>query len=316
MQSARAMLAPLPPCPMPFDRFTSEILDIYGAAGQPATRAKMAQVLAEFAGLCPSTADIGLHAISQWLSSPMVRSRSDMTRRSLLSSFRAACAIGAGQGYCSNPFVMWSLDRWVPEPDPEDLDRPWLARSGKEISRILQRAVCQARGGSWKARRTEALTFMAAFTGARAKEVLGALAMDIDLDKSLFHIRPNPRRKLKTKGSRRSLPLHPELRSALRSWLPVCGTWLIPQVSRRGPWFHGTIGYRPLDAVRQLGEQVAIEGLTLATFRHTFATLAEEWGWKEAQIQRWLGHTRPETQRTYRHGSIALLREAAESIRF
>lgn len=292
--------------PIPFSQFTAEICDIYRAASQPATLAKVEQVLSEFSPLCASTADVNLHAISIWLSGPSCRRRAVMTRRSLLSTFRAACALGAGQSYLINPFLTWDLNRWLPAPDPEDLDRPWLCRSGAEISRLLRRAACEARGGSRRARRTWALVYLAAYTGARAKEILGAQAADVDLAAGLFRIRPNGLRKLKTRGSRRDLPLHPELRKVLVDYLPGCGTWLIPQWSGRGPWFHGTSGYKPCEVVRQLGERVAVQGLTLSSFRHTFATLAEDRGFGELQLQRWLGHTRPTTQQTYRHRRVAM----------
>ncbi len=300
---------------VPFSQFAGEVLDIYRAAREPATVHKMAQILGEFQPLCPTTGDVNLHAISLWLSSSSCRRRAVMTRRSLLSTFRTACALGAGMHYCSNPFSTWDLDKWIPAPDPEDLDRSWLS-SGTEISRVLRRAHCEARGGDWKTRRTRALVFMAAYTGARAKEILGAQKADVDLAAGLFRIKPNARRKLKTRGSRRDLPLHPELARVLADYMPGCGIWLIPQRSGRGPWFHGSPGYRPLDVVQQLGERVAVDGLTLASFRHSFATLAEGWGIGELQLQRWLGHTRPQTQRWYRRRHVSLLAEAVGRIRY
>jgi integrase len=304
--------------PIPFSQFSAEICDIYRAGNQPATLAKVEQILDEFGPLCASTADVNLHAISLWLADPSCRRRPVMTRRSLLSAFRAACALGAGQHYMVNPFLTWDLNRWLPAPDPEDLDRPRLCRSGPEISRILRRASCEAAGGSRRAQRIQALVYLAAYTGARAKEMLGAQTADVDLAAGLFRIRPNARRKLKTRGSRRDLPLHPELAKVLAKYQPGCGTWLIPQRSGRGPWFHGTTGYKPHEVVQQLGERVAVEGLTLESFRHTFATLAEDWGVGELQLQRWLGHTRPQTQRFYRHRRVAmpLLAEAVGLIRY
>jgi len=313
---------PCPSCaptalqPVPFPQFAAEIREIYRAAGQPATLAKMEQILGEFEPLCASTADVNLLAISRWLSSSQCRHRAVMTRRSLLSSFRAACALGAGSHYLVNPFLIWDLDRWLPAPDPEDLDRPWLCRSGSEISRVLIRAACEASGGAWRARRTWALINMAAWTGARAREILGAEAADISLADGVFRIRPNRWRTLKTRGSRRDLPLHPELAKVLRDYLPGCGLCLIPQRSGRGPWFHGTFGYRPHEVVQQLGERVAVDGLTLSSFRHTFATQAESWGMSELQIQRWLGHTRPQTQVWYRRKRVSALAETVGRIRY
>jgi integrase len=302
--------------PIPYSQFSAQICDLYSVSSQPATLAKMRTVLDEFATLCDSTADISLHAISRWLAAPECRRRSVMTRRSLLSAFRAACGIGAQQAYCSNPFLTWDLDRWLPVPEPEELERPWLVHSGPEIARVLRRARCEAAGGPWRSQRTLALVTLAAFTGARAKELLGAQTADVDLPRGLFHIRSNPRRKLKTRSSRRTLPIHPELATVLASWLPGRGVWLIPQRSGRGPWFHGTVGYRPVDAVKQLGERVGVEGLTVLSFRHTFATLAEGWGLGELEVQRWLGHARPTTQVWYRHPRVSALAATLARIQY
>ena len=301
---------------VPFQVFREEVLDVYRAGMCKATVAKMTQVLDEFAEICESTADVNLHSISLWLDG--CRARSVMTRRSLLSSFRAACQYGSERGYCDNPFLSWTMDQRLPAPDPEDLDRPHLCRSGAEISRLLRRACAEAATGPWRARRTKTLVYLAAYTGARARELLGAQTRDVDLPAGTFAIRPNSRRDLKTRPSRRVLPLHPELADALRIWLPDTGSaWLLPQRCGRGPWYHGGPGYRPLDCVQQLGERCAVDGLTLASFRHTFATSAEGWGWSELAIMRWLGHSRPTTQRWYRPRPVPeLLTRAAELIRY
>ena len=312
--------APTALCALPFSQFADEICETYRAASGRATVAKMRQVLDEFSELCPSTADLNLHAISRWLQGPQCRRRGVMTRRSLLSSLRAACTLGAADGRLQNPFLTWNIDRWLPEPDPEDLDRPWLCRSGPEISRVLRRASCEAAGPDKRALRralrTQALVFLLAYTGCRAKEALGSLTADIDLDAGVFHIRPNQWRKLKTRASRRDLPLHPELVKVLRAYLPTCGRFLLGQKSGRGPWTGGGPGYRPLDVVQQLGERVAVEGLTLLSFRHTFASMAEERGISELQLMHWLGHSRPTTQRWYRRRKPNFLAGTLEAINY
>jgi integrase len=308
--------APQALTPVPFPQFAAEICDVYRAGSARATVAKMQQVLGEFAPLCSSTADVSLHSISSWLTGPGCRRRSVMTRRSLLSAFRAACSLGAAQGRLVNPFLTWDLDRWLPEPDPEELDRPWLCRSGAEISRVLRRASVEAAGGQRKAERTRALVFLLAYTGCRAKEALGALTADVDLGGKCIKVRPNPWRKLKTKASRRELPLHPELVRVLGPYLPTCGRFLFGQQCGRGPWFNGGPGYRPLDVVAELGERVAVDGLTLSSFRHTFASLAEERGISELQLMHWLGHSRPTTQRWYRRRKADFLAGTLASINY
>ena len=44
-------------------------------------------------------------------------------------------------------------------------------------------------------------------TGCRLAEVVGLRVEDVDLDAQVLHIRPNDKRRLKTTGSERSLPL-------------------------------------------------------------------------------------------------------------
>lgn len=83
-----------------------------------------------------------------------------------------------------------------------------------------------------------------------------------------------------------------------------------------GPWLDGGIGLKPTDQVKALGRRAGVEGFTPLSIRHTFATLAEGWGWGDAMIQRFLRHTTPFTQRGYRHTHLAQMADAAERIRF
>ena len=45
-------------------------------------------------------------------------------------------------------------------------------------------------------------------TGCRLAEIVGLRIEDFDLDDRVLHIRPNDKRRLKTAGSERSLPLN------------------------------------------------------------------------------------------------------------
>jgi integrase len=73
---------------------------------------------------------------------------------------------------------------------------------------------------------------------------------------------------------------------------------------------------RALDQVRDLGVRAGVEGLTIASFRHTFASLAEGWNMSELELQRLLRHSRIRTQRAYRHELPAVLREAGAKVHF
>jgi len=113
------------------------------------------------------------------------------------------------------------------------------------------------------------------------------------------------------------LPIAEPLGGVLASWVPLCGPeWLFPGTTRRNYWHGGSAGYRPVDRVRQLGERAGVEGLTILSFRHSFATLAEGWGIGELMLQRILRHSRPQTQRAYRHHDAELLRQAVGKVRF
>lgn len=65
----------------------------------------------------------------------------------------------------------------------------------------------------------EILFSMLADTGARLAEVLGLEARDIDLDQRTMTIRPNALRRLKTKGSERTVPLSQRVAERLRGRL-------------------------------------------------------------------------------------------------
>ena len=148
-------------------------------------------------------------------------------------------------------------------------------------------------------------------------EVLGLRLQDLDLAGRLIAIRSHPRRRLKTGARAARLPIAEPLARVLEEWVPRCGCdWLFPGTRRRGPWLQGSPGYRPTDRVRQLGERAGVAGLTVLAFRHSFATLSEDWGLGELMLQRILRHSRPKTQLHYRHHDAELLRRAAEKIRF
>ena len=67
-------------------------------------------------------------------------------------------------------------------------------------------------------------------TGCRLAEVVGLRVEDVDLNERVVHIRPNEKRRLKTAGSERSLPLTPTTALALEKALAWSdGEWLFPR---------------------------------------------------------------------------------------
>ena len=67
-------------------------------------------------------------------------------------------------------------------------------------------------------------------TGCRLSEVVGLRVEDIDIDNGLIHIRPNAARRLKTRGSERTLPLIGYARLAVHQMLSQANEeWLYPR---------------------------------------------------------------------------------------
>ena len=72
-------------------------------------------------------------------------------------------------------------------------------------------------------------------TGCRLSEVVGLRVEDIDMDNELIHIRPNAARRLKTRGSERTLPLVGYARLAVHQALSqVNEEWLYPRYMKTG----------------------------------------------------------------------------------
>ncbi len=89
-------------------------------------------------------------------------------------------------------------------------------------------------------------------TGGRYKEVMGLLASDLNFERRTVTFRPNEHRGLKTKGSRRVVPLWPQLAPILRDHIRQegrVGGLLFPS-----PRSGGMIGdmRKPLDAIGEL----------------------------------------------------------------
>jgi integrase len=72
-------------------------------------------------------------------------------------------------------------------------------------------------------------------TGCRLSEVVGLRVDDIDMDNDLIRIRPNAARRLKTRGSERTLPLVGYARIAMHQALSQANEeWLYPRYMKTG----------------------------------------------------------------------------------
>jgi integrase len=297
-----------------WNQFTTEVLALYTPPiRRIATFRKMRQALEEFSAVCPTTADLGPATIARWV--VLHQSRRPESNLSLLRTLRAACTYGMLCHYLeANPFDWRSPTAWI-DWDVEELPPP--VHSGEEVDRVLTVADAEAQAGCWRAARLRAVVYAFAFTGARRRELLGLAVADVDLVAGTITIRTNRRRGLKTRKSAARLPIAAELGNVLAEWIPLTGSeWLFPGVRRKAPWLEGPHGDKALDQVKALGLRAGVPGLTIQSFRHTFASLSEGWGIGELALQRILRHTRIRTQRAYRHELPAVLREAAAKIHF
>jgi len=72
-------------------------------------------------------------------------------------------------------------------------------------------------------------------TGCRLSEIVGLRIEDIDMDNDLIYIRPNAARRLKTRGSERTLPLVGYARLAMHQALSQANEeWLYPRYMKTG----------------------------------------------------------------------------------
>jgi integrase len=302
--------------PVQFSVFAQEVQQLYQEPQKRrATIRKMRQVLREVGAFCPLTSDLTPLAISAWRAA--YPGRAPHTWFSLLATLRAACSWMAYRRYAPNPFGFWRLSRWIPSDELGEVEPFRAHRSCEDIGRILHRADLEASGGDWHAIRLRRFVYCLAFTGAGLMEILGARWIDVDLPSRLIHIRSHPGRRLKTGARAARIPLAEPLLDVLSTDHGTReGDWIIPASKSEGYWHGGTTGYRPTDRVRQLGERAGVAGVTPLTFRHSFGTLSEDWGIGELMLQRILRHSRPQTQRHYRHHDAELLARAAAKVHF
>lgn len=296
-----------------FHRFAAEVRMIYQLKA-PATSQKMSQVLDEFAELgIKKTSELKPVTIAQWLLAHT--DRAPATNDSLLRSFRSAVAIAVASGYVkTNPFGI-RID--VPDFDPE-IQGKRRHHSTADVGRVLQLASDEAAGCDWKCCRREALVYTYAYAALRKNEALYLQRPDVDLKRSVFHIRPRAGRKLKTKASAADVPIAPPLMAVLPRWLERSRSalWVFPGATKVGPWDGGPPGHKPLCEIKALGRRAGVDGLTILSFRHSFATHAAVWGLSDKMVQAILRHTTTRTQRCYTHADLEDMLAAVRTVNY
>lgn len=298
----------MPPCS--FATLRTEVRSLY-APNAPKTWYVVRQILDEMEALgVRSTAQINSALIGRWLEAH--DDRSSMTNRKLLSAWRTVCNYAQFEGYIDkNPFGFRGLRQWVRGVK----QRKKRHHSWEDISRVLS-LLANERSESWENERLFALVSTYVFTGLRKLEALRLKVEDFDLDAGFGSI--VARERLKTAASEDVIPLPDQLISVLREWLPRTGCeWAFPHAYRTGPWTEGPSGRKPLDRVKAAGERAGVDGFTILSLRHSWATHAESrWGIPEAVIKRVLRHTSLQTQLNYRHPDMVNLREQVRGIGF
>jgi integrase len=163
------------------------------------------------------------------------------------------------------------FDDLMDKPAKEPGEAEWL--SGPVAALLLEAARL------YRPRRAElavpcAHTIVATLllTGMRPAEGLGLRIEDIDFERKLIKVKPNPHRRLKNKKSKRLVPLWPQLESILRTYLarrgnPTAGV-LFP--SPKAP-------SRPVRHIKRVIDELSLriefEGrLSPKVFRHTYCT--------------------------------------------
>jgi integrase len=305
------------PTSVTWKHFADEVLKLYQPPSRrPATRAKVAQALRELKIFCEFSKNLDPGKIADWMAAHP--DRAVATHRSLLSSLRAACSYGAFRGWLNNPFEFRGLNEWFSEDELEEGEEDFPRhRSLGDVERVLRQSDLEAESGEWVALRDRAVIYSAAFTGAGTREILGLRCKDLDLVASVIRFRSHPRRRLKTRARAAVVGVAPPLALVLAGWLPHTKCeWLFPHKYLTGPWLNGSVGAKPLDRIKALGERAGVHGLTLLSLRHTVGTHAEAWGLSELELQSQLRHSRRQTQRHYRHADLALRRQTAAKIRY
>jgi len=286
---------------MSWAEFSRRIEAIYsGPAHAPRTARKMHQVL-ELVRI--HTGILRIDQLDTELAAGFVARRSATvtaaTVRGDLAYLSAAATIAVEEGWLERP------PRWRRIRPRRSKPVTPKVHAIAQVGAVLE--LLRSRSENWAGHRLHALASVAAYTGLRRDEILWLKCADVDLPTGLLHV--VERRRLKTEASAAAVPIPPELGAILETWLPRCGSeWLFPGIRKRGPWTGGANGMRPCELLREAGRECGVEGLTLQSLRHTFATHARwRWGLSAFELQSILRHTSPKTQNYYVHEDLQAL---------
>ena len=201
-----------------------------------------------------------------------------------LSETRAASTVNHHLNDLSNMFKTALRDEIVTrnpvsvieKPEADERDAKWLEVS--EAALLLE-AARRHHGHHTANPYIYEIIATLLLTGARLREVLGLEVDDLDLTEKMVLIRPNDWRLLKTRKSKREVPLWPQLEEILRAYLlrrereAPLGRLLFPS-PKKSPEGEEQM----LDNIRKILDSVAVSAgfakgeITSIQFRHTYAT--------------------------------------------
>jgi len=319
---------------IPFDRFRDELLRLYDPPHRAAaTRRQIRSVLDLVTALgVKTTADLTSVMVARFIEA-RPPGQSPRTLQSYLRVLRGICNNAVINGYLRvSPFALRRVSQWLGRIGPPAEKKHY---SRDEIRRVLSLMAADvevtAGWSQWRARRLYALTATVAYCGLRASEALFLHAADIRLEARFIALTDRGRdggKRLKTEAAAAPVPIPEALVPILTDWLshrldhpsdfpiPPC-EWLFPTLNRKGPWTGGPPGTKPVQRLQAVAQRAGIEGMTLLSLRHSWATHAEYHGYGPALIQRVLRHTTEQTAaQWYRHADLPNLVERCAGFDF
>jgi integrase len=212
------------------------------------------------------------------------------------------------EGYCREIVEVVLPDRGQPR-------ERWLSRS--EAARLIRAAwrYREVQKGKPTGRRSRQhvarFVLVGLYTGTRAGAVCGAAfnrvggAGYIDLERGIFHRRPEGEQETKKRKPRVKIP--PRLLGHMRRWHKNGQRYAVE-------WLGEPIGTGLEKAFRRACQDAELEGVTPHTLRHTAATWLMQRGVPLEKASEFLGMTVETLQRVYWHAHPDFQAEAAAAI--
>ena len=316
-----------PIVPRTAEELEREVLSLYRyPLRKRATRKMMVQTFRELRALSAFqlTTDLTPGLVSDWICAHP--GRSSVRTEALLRNVRVIANLAKAMRWLDvSPFEVRRLKAWLrPDAVPSrNLDRVYR-RSQDEIQRLL-RLLDNEASASWQGRRLQCLVYVYVYTAFRKQEALHLLASNVNFERQTITIKPlAPDWTPKTVVSARTAPMPSVLAEVLRPWVRICGSelcqeqcgygYLFPGTKLVGPWAAGSPPYDAYSQIIAAGERAAIGHITPIYARHWFGTNAKTMGLGKLEVQGYLGHACPYTQRYYDDEAVESLRPAANRL--